>query len=88
MDDTHLEGYDNNDECGGGVLTPGLLTRRHTRSIIGLSPPHRLSPPPLKHNTVKITDAPYLTPTSRKLMREISGKNDMDSDNDSMSVEL
>lgn len=88
MDDTHLDEYDNNDECGGGVLTPGLLTRRHTRSTIGLSPHHRLSPPPLKHNTVKITDAPYLTPTSRKLMREISGKNDMDSDNDSMSVEL
>ena len=89
--DTHLDDDDDDDECSGGVLKPRLLTRRHTRSSIHglkLSPPNRLSPPPLKHTMSKIRDAPYLTPTSTKIMREISGKNDIDSDNDSMSVEL
>jgi hypothetical protein len=78
--DDNLEEYN---ECGGVGLKPRILTRQPTRSSI-----HELSPHPLKHNTVKIIDAPYLTPTSRKLMREISGKNDFVIDNETMSVEL
>ena len=39
---------------------------------------------PLMHNISKITDSPYLTPTSTQLMREISSNNEMtDSDEES-----
>ena len=50
-------------------LTP-VLKRGRNRSIIGL-------PPPLMHNVSNIADAPYLTPSSAKIMREISGKCDL-----------
>jgi hypothetical protein len=52
-------------------LRPRLLKRRHTRSDICIT----LTPPPLLHNLSRNTDAPYLTPTSAKIMREISGNN-------------
>jgi hypothetical protein len=64
-------------------LRPRLLKRRHTRSDICIT----LTPPPLLHNLSRNTDAPYLTPTSAKIMREISGNNEInydDSDNSNL----
>jgi hypothetical protein len=52
-------------------LRPRLLKRRHTRSDICIT----LTPPPLLHNLSNTRDAPYLTPTSAKIMREIIGNN-------------
>lgn len=61
---------------------------RHPRSIRkkNVFDFEELNISPLMHNISKITDSPYLTPTSTQLMREISSNNEMtDSDNDEES---
>jgi hypothetical protein len=80
--------YDNN-KCHQGLLKP-ILTRGYAVSRVGvpLTPQMFSEPYPLTHNTMKIVDAPYLTPTSRKIIREISGKNDTDNDNEGHEVEI
>ena len=57
-------------------LRPRLLKRQKTRSDIHIS----ILPPPLAHNLSNARNAPYLTPTSAKIMREISGNNEIDGD--------
>jgi len=64
--------YNEDDDDVLKPLTPRLLKRQPTRSNI------TLLPPPLMHNVSKLTDTPYLTPTSAKIMREISGNCDME----------
>lgn len=55
-------------------LRPRLLKRQKPRSDIHIS----IVPPPLVHNLSNTRDAPYLTPTSAKIMREISGNDEID----------
>ena len=84
--DNGLE-YDNN-KCLQGILKP-TLTRAYAVSRIGVTPQMFSEPYPLAHNTMKIVDAPYLTPTSRKIIREISGKTHTDNhDNEGLEVEI
>ncbi len=59
------------DDDGFKLLTPRLLKRQPTRSNISVVPPS------LTHNVSNLTDTPYLTPTSAKIMREISGNYDI-----------
>jgi hypothetical protein len=61
-------------------IRPRLLKRQKTRSDIHIS----LVPPPLAHNLSNTRDAPYLTPSSAKIMREISGNNEICSDNSNL----
>jgi hypothetical protein len=63
---------DTDDDRENGMFKPltPVLKRSRNRSIIGL-------PPRLMHNVSNITDSPYLTPTSAKIMREISGNCDL-----------
>ncbi len=77
-DESNDDSSDSFDLSSG--LKPRLLKRQKTRSDIHIS----LTPPPLLHNLSRMSDAPYLTPTSAKIMREISGNNKInydDSDN-------
>jgi hypothetical protein len=69
------------DDDGFKLLTPRLLKRQPTRSNISVVPPS------LTHNVSNLTDTPYLTPTSAKIMREISGNYDIYTKTDLADIE-
>jgi hypothetical protein len=64
---------DHNYDVDGRII-PRMLKRLQTRSNI------QIVPPPLEHNLSKTRDTPYLTPTSAKIMREITGNDEIDGD--------